>query len=59
MKVCVEIAAMAADAGFISVDKNIVAIAGCGKGADTAIVIKAANSRNFFDMDIKEIIAKP
>ncbi|MBS7611715.1 hypothetical protein KEJ27_05850 [Candidatus Bathyarchaeota archaeon] len=59
MKVAVEIAAMAADAGLISVDKDIISIAGTGKGADTAIVIRPANSTRIFDAVIREIIAKP
>jgi hypothetical protein len=58
-KVCVEIALMAADAGLISVDSDIVAIAGTGRGADTALRIKPANAARFFDLKIKEIIAKP
>jgi len=58
-KVCVEITLMAADAGLISVDKDIVAIAGTGSGADTALRIQPANAARFFDLRIKEIIAKP
>jgi hypothetical protein len=58
-KVCVEIALMAADAGLIPTDKDIVAIAGTGKGADTALRIRPANAARFFDLKIKEIIAKP
>lgn len=59
MKVCVEITVMSADAGLIPVDKDVVAVAGTSRGADTAIVIKPSNSNNFFDIIIKEIIAKP
>jgi hypothetical protein len=58
-KVCVEIALMAADAGLILVDKDIIAIAGTGKGADTALRIRPANAAKFFDLKIREIIAKP
>jgi hypothetical protein len=58
-KVCVEIALMAADAGLIPVDSDIVAIAGTGKGADTALRIRPANAARFFDLKIREIIAKP
>ena len=58
-KVAVEIVAMASDAGLIVVDKNVIAIAGTNGGADTALVIKPANSARIFDMVIKEIIAKP
>jgi hypothetical protein len=58
-KVCVEIALMAADAGLIPADKDIVAIGGTGKGADTALRIRPANAARFFDLKIREIIAKP
>jgi hypothetical protein len=58
-KVCVEITLMAADAGLIPIDKDIVAIAGTGGGADTALRIQPANAARFFDLKIKEIIAKP
>lgn len=58
-KVCVEITIMAADAGLIPVDREVIAIGGTGIGADTALVIKPANASNFFDLEIREIIAKP
>lgn len=58
-KVCVEITLMAADAGLIPVDRDIVAIAGTSRGADTALRIKPANTGRFFDLRIKEVIAKP
>lgn len=59
MKVVVEIAAMASDAGAIPADKDVLAIAGSSRGADTAVIIKPANSHRLFDMVVKEIIAKP
>lgn len=58
-KVCVEIVLMAADAGLIPTDKNVVAIAGSGRGADTALLIKPANASRFFDLEIREVITKP
>ncbi len=58
-KVCVEIVAMAADAGLIPVDRDVIAIAGTGRGADTALVIRPAHSSRLFDMAVREIIAKP
>ncbi len=58
-KVCVEITLMAADAGLIPVDRDVVAIAGTGRGADTALRIKPVSTARFFDLKIKEIIAKP
>ncbi len=59
MKVCVEITLMAADAGLIDVDKEVIAIAGTDGGADTAIVIKPSYSRKFYDLAVREIVAKP
>jgi hypothetical protein len=58
-KVCVEITLMAADAGLIPADKDVVAVAGTGNGADTALLIKPANAARFFDLRIREVIAKP
>lgn len=59
MKVAVEVVLMAADAGLIPTDKEVIAIAGTSDGADTAIVVKPAYARKFFDLKIKEIIVKP
>ncbi|HIE23816.1 MAG TPA: hypothetical protein EYP68_06270 [Candidatus Korarchaeota archaeon] len=58
-KVCVEIAVMAADSALIPVDKDVICIAGTGRGADTALVIKPAHSINFFDLRVKKILCKP
>jgi hypothetical protein len=58
-KVCVEITLMASDAGLIPINKDIIAIAGTGRGADTALRIHPANSAKFFDLKIREVIAKP
>jgi len=58
-KVCVEIALMAADAGLIPVDKDVIVVAGTGRGADTALRIQPANAGRFFNLKVKEVIAKP
>jgi len=58
-KVCVEITLMAADAGLIPVDRDVIAIAGSSQGADTALLIKPANASRFFDLKVREVIAKP
>ena len=58
-KVAVEIAVMAADSGMIPVDRDMISIAGRGRGADTALVIKSANSTRIFDLVIRETIARP
>lgn len=59
LKVCVEIAGMALDAGLIPYGEEVVAVAGTGEGADTAAVILPAHSNNFFETKVKEIICKP
>ncbi len=58
IKVAVEIVAMACDAGLIP-PEEVVAVAGTGQGADTAVIIKAESSNRFFDIKICEIIIKP
>ena len=58
-KVCVEIAIMAADAGLIPVDREVITIGGTGRGAETALVMKPATASRFFNLEIREIIAKP
>lgn len=58
-KVCAEIAMMAADAGLISVDKDVVCIGGTGRGADTAWVVSPANSQAFPKLRMRACICKP
>ncbi len=59
LKVCVEILAMAADAGAIPVNKNVIAVAGTRWGADSAFVIKPAHTTDIWDIRIVEILCKP
>ena len=59
MKVCVEIVLMAADAGLIDIDREVIAVGGTDKGADTAIVVKPSYPRKILDLRILEIICKP
>lgn len=58
-KVGVEIAVMALDAGLIPYGAPVIAVGGSGRGADTAIVVRPAHGRNFFDTEVLEIICKP
>ena len=58
-KVCVEIVIMAVDAGLIPEGTEVIAMAGSGHGTDTALVIKSASASRFFDLEIREVIAKP
>lgn len=59
VKVAAEMALMAADAGLVRTDEPLIAIAGTGRGADTAVVLKAANAQDFFDLRFLEIICMP
>lgn len=59
IKVCVEISIMAADAGLISVDEEIIVIGGTANGADTAVILTPVNMSSIFDLRIHEIIAMP
>ena len=59
MKVVLEIAAMAADAGLVRVDEDIISIGGTGRGADTAVVMQANYVHRFFESKVKEILCKP
>lgn len=59
VKVCVEVACMALDAGLIPYGEEIIAVGGTSSGADTAIVIVPAHSPQFFDTRLKEILCKP
>jgi uncharacterized protein len=59
MKVACEIAAMAADAGLVRVDEEVISIGGTGRGADTAIVVQPNYTHRFFQTKVKEIICKP
>jgi hypothetical protein len=59
VKVCVEVAVMALDAGLVPYGQEIIAIAGTGTGADTAVIIRPAHASAIFETYISEIICKP
>jgi len=59
VKVVMEITMMAADAGLIPLDEDVIAIAGTGRGADTACIIKPEYTSNFLDMRLKAFLCKP
>lgn len=59
VKVAIEISLMAADAGLIRTGEEVISIGGTVRGADTALVLKPANTHNFFSLRVKEIICKP
>lgn len=60
MKVCVEIALMAADSGAMPCgDQEVLVIGGTSEGADTACVLRPAHANDLFKMEIREIVAIP
>jgi hypothetical protein len=59
MKVVAEICLMAADAGLVRTDQPVIAVAGSGRGADTAALLMPANAQTFFDLRFLEIICMP
>jgi hypothetical protein len=58
-KVCAEIAMMAADAGLIPTDRDVVCIAGTGRGADTAWVLQPTNTQTFPQLRMRACLCKP
>lgn len=58
-KVCAEMAIMAADCGGVPVDEEVMAIAGTGRGCDTAVVLVPTHSNDFFKLQFKEIVCLP
>ncbi|MCL1793479.1 MAG: hypothetical protein FWG34_06390 [Oscillospiraceae bacterium] len=59
VKVCVEIGAMALDAGAVKEPRPVVALGGTGRGCDTACVMTPGYSAKIFDARIHEILCKP
>jgi hypothetical protein len=58
-KVACEIALMAADAGLVRTDEEIISIGGTASGADTALLVKPAHTHDFFELKVKEVLCKP
>ena len=65
MKVAVEVVLMAVSCGYVTPFEDVIGVGGSGKGADTAIVLRATYPACLFDKDpakrleIKEVIAMP
>jgi hypothetical protein len=59
MKVCLEVAVMAAEAGFITPDEEVVAVGGSGTGADTAVIMKPAYAASMFETKFKAVLCMP
>ncbi|MBQ1326356.1 MAG: hypothetical protein IIY52_10180 [Solobacterium sp.] len=59
MKVGVEISLMAMDNGAVPYGEEIVAVGGCGHGADYAITLIPGHSNNLFETKVIDILCKP
>jgi len=65
MKVAVEVVLNAVSCGYVTPYEDVIGVGGSGKGADTAIVLRATYPACLFDKDpakrleIKEVIAMP
>ncbi|MFP3879858.1 MAG: hypothetical protein ACLFVA_02750 [Dehalococcoidia bacterium] len=65
MKVAVEVALTAVSCGYVTPYEDVIGVGGSGKGADTAIVLRATYPASLFDKDpvkrleIREVIAMP
>ena len=59
LKVAVECVLIAADQGAIGIAEEVIAVGGTYSGADTVCVIKPAHTSNFFDLQVREIVAMP
>jgi len=59
MKVCLEVAVMAAEAGFVTPDEEIVAVGGSGRGADTAVIMTPAYAASMFQTKFKAVLCMP
>ncbi len=58
-KVAIELALMAADAGLVRTDEDIISMGGTATGIDTALVLQPAYSADFLKLKVREIICKP
>ena len=59
LKVAVECTLIAADQAAIGISEEVIAVGGTMSGSDTVCVIKPANTSNFFDLQVREIVAMP
>ena len=60
VKVCIEISTTICDAGLIpDLERDVIAVGGTGRGADTVCLIKPAPTSDFKNLRVKAILAKP
>ncbi|TET34159.1 MAG: hypothetical protein E3J72_15040 [Planctomycetota bacterium] len=59
IKVCVEVAVMALDAGLVPYGEPVISIGGTGRGADAAVVVEPSHAKEFFKTKVLEVLCKP
>jgi hypothetical protein len=59
VKVAVELGVAVLDAGLIPFGVDVIAVAGTGRGADTACVIRPAHSNAIFDFRVLDLLCWP
>jgi len=59
MKVCLEVSVMAAEAGFVTPDEEVVVVGGSGTGADTAVIMKPAYAASMFETKFNAVLCMP
>ena len=50
---------MAADAGLVRTDQDVISVGGTERGVDTALVLQPSNSADFLRLKVREMICKP
>ncbi len=58
-KVAVELALIAAQEEVVDQGVEVISLGGSAKGVDTALVIKAATSDEFAELEVSEVLCKP
>lgn len=59
MKVCCESVLAAVDGGLIAEGIEVLCVAGTISGADTVAVVRATSSKNFRELRVREMLARP
>ncbi len=58
-KVAVELALIAAAEEIVDQGTEVISLGGSAKGLDTALVIRAATSDEFSELEVREVLCKP
>ncbi len=58
-KVALQVAAMCVETGLLKAGAHVISLGGSGRGADTAVAVRAFGHEDLFRMRVTEIIAMP